>query len=310
MVIASTQIWRADMAADVDICIPFFKDDPVPLIQELSAQRGAAQFRLSLCDDGTNDPDLTARVRDALDSFPGPAVFYTLVGNTGRANARNVMLKAVRAEWVLLLDADMALDSPNFVATYQAAAQRFGAPCCIVGGFRVDKADVTQETSLHAAQSIKSECKPAKLRARDPGRHVYSSSVFVHRSIIENHLFDPQFRAWGWEDVEWGWRIERDSSIHHIDNPARHRGLEPDDVLISKYAESVSSFRRIQLLYPRNVARMPIGRVSYILSFLPFKRAFGRAFKAVALFVRLPVKIRLYALKLYRAAKYARVYHD
>lgn len=294
----------------MDVCIPFFRDDPVPLIRDLSRQTGASRYRLLLCDDGSARPDLSRHVAHALAAHPGPAALFTLAANSGRARARNVMLQDLRADWVLMLDADMLLDHPDFVATYHAEALRHDAPCCVVGGFRVDTADITPDTRLHAAQSVKSECKPAALRARDPGRHVYSSSVFVHRSIVERHLFDPQFQAWGWEDVEWGWRIVQDSPVHHIDNPARHLGLEPDAVLVTKYAESVENFRRIRRLYPANVRRMPIARVSYALSFLPFQQVLGRVFRRLALFAGLPVAARVYALKLYRASQYAWVYHE
>lgn len=298
------------MPASVDICIPFFKDDPVPLIAELAQQADAQSFRVQLCDDGTQAPDLTARVCKALDHFPGPAVLHTLSRNTGRANARNVMLRNLHAPWVLMLDADMGLDRTDFVAIYQDAAERYAQPCCIVGGFRVDKSDIRPETRLHAAQSMKSECKPASERARDPGRHVYSSSIFVHRDVVAQNLFDPQFQAWGWEDVEWGWRISRDFPVFHIDNQARHRGLEPDLVLISKYQDSVASFRHIKRLYPRDVARMPIARVARAVSFLPFTDRLASLFRSLALVPALPVKLRLYALKLYRASHYAVAYHD
>lgn len=306
----SKQVWRADLPASVDICVPFFKDDPTPLIRELARQADAASFRLSLCDDGTADPELTARVQAALAVFPGPAVLHSLAQNTGRANARNVMLQNLLADWVLLLDADMALDKTDFVATYRDAAARVGTPCCLVGGFRVDQADIRPATRLHAAQSLKSECKPASERALDPGRYVYSSSVFVHRMVVEKHLFDPEFQAWGWEDVEWGWRIVRDNPVHHIDNPARHVGLEADAILVAKYAESVDNFCRIKRLYPSEVARMPISRVAALLSYLPFKTVLSKLFKAITLFGPLPVTLRLYALKFYRASLYAEAYHD
>jgi glycosyltransferase involved in cell wall biosynthesis len=306
----SKQVWRAGLPASVDICIPFFKDDPTALIRELAHQTDAGSFRLSLCDDGTADPGLTARVQAALAAFPGPAVMHSLAQNTGRANARNVMLQNLLADWVLLLDADMALDTPEFVVTYRDAAAHFTAPCCIVGGFRVDRADIRPATRLHAAQSLKSECKPASERALDPGRYVYSSSVFVHRMVVEQHLFDPEFQAWGWEDVEWGWRIMRDNPVHHIDNPARHVGLDADAALVAKYTESVGNFSRIKRLYPTEVARMPIARVANLLSYMPFKHALSDLFKAITLFGPLPVTLRLYALKFYRASLYAKAYHD
>lgn len=307
---ASRLVWRDMMSAYVDVCIPFYKDDPVPLVMELACQNDAHRYRLLLCDDGSDLPDLSRRVAEALAKHPGPAVLFTLAANSGRARARNVMLQDVRSDWVLMLDADMSLDSPDFIETYHAAAMRFDTACCVVGGFRIDPADVTPSTRLHAAQSVKSECRPALSRQRDPGRYVYSSSVFVHRSIVERHLFDPKFQAWGWEDVEWGWRIATDSPVHHIDNPARHLGLEPDEVLVSKYAESVDNFRRIKRLYPDNVRRMPIARVAHLLSYLPFQPILGRMFKRLALWSGLPLAIRVYALKLYRASQYAWVYHE
>lgn len=310
MRLLSEQLWRDELSAELDICIPFLKDDPVALIDELSQQTGAVRHRLSLCDDGSCQPELTARVVTALERYPGPAALFTLSRNTGRANARNVALRKTHCDWVLLLDADMSLDRRDFIENYKQAARRFDQPCCIVGGFRVDMSDVHPQTLLHAAQSLKSECRPAAERALDPGKHVYSSSIFVHRSILARHLFDPEFQAWGWEDVEWGWRVVKDYPIYHIDNPARHRGLDEDRVLIVKYAESGGNFHRIKQLYPTQVARMPIARVAQTLSWLPFQENLSALFKRTAMFERLPVMVRLYALKLYRASRYSWVYHD
>lgn len=308
MLSAHKQFWRNDLPASVDICIPFYKDDPTALIAQLSQQMTADACRLSLCDDGSADAGLTDRVRAALERYPGPAALYTLAQNSGRAQARNMMLRHARADWVLALDADMALDREDFILTYRQAAERIGAVCCIVGGFRVALSDATPTTRLHAAQSLRSECKSAAQRARHPGRYVYSSSVFVHRKVLERHLFDPQFSAWGWEDVEWGLRISREFDIHHIDNPARHRGLDPDRVLLQKYAASVANFRRIKELHPDRVARMPIARMARVLAHLPFQDALRRVFRGVALTRSLPVWLRVYGLKLYRAAEYAAVY--
>ena len=139
-------------------------------------------------------------------------------------------LHKAQCDWVLLLDADMSLDRTDFIEVYAGRATLRRHPCCIVGGFRVDMSRCHPQTLLHAAQSLKSECKPAAERARDPGG---MSTVRLSSCIAPSWrgtCSTRNFRPGAGKMSNGDGALSKDYPIYHIDNPARHRGLDEDRV--------------------------------------------------------------------------------
>lgn len=294
----------------VDVCIPVFRSDPTALVRQLAEQDGAVRTALRIYDDGSGDAALTRMMETALADYPGPSTLIEAKRNRGRAVARNALLAAAESDWLLLLDSDMRIDGTMFLSAYRKAADEQGDPCCIVGGFAIDRHGVTASTRLHAMQSLASECLPARRRAADPARYVFTSNIFLHRAIPEAVRFDDRFKGWGWEDVDWGLRISRQFPVLHIDNQALHLGLDTASDLIGKYAESGPNFLRMLENHPDAVARMPVYRWARRLAGFPGRGMVTATARAFALAEVMPARLRLVALKLYRAGLYGEVLHD
>lgn len=298
--------------ADLEICIPIYRYDPSDLIHQLARQRGAARAVLRIYDDGSNDPALTERISRALKSFPGMVVLMSVAENLGRAQARNALIAASSADWLLFLDADMKIDADDFLQVYQeAAARQGGGPCCIVGGFGVDLRTVTPATRLHALQSCMSECLNAATRRSEPGRFIFTSNIFLHRQICLAIPFNNGFSGWGWEDVEWGLNIVRHYPVMHIDNAAIHLGLDEDAALLLKYERSGPNFMLMLAQHPESVKRMPVYRFAQSISHFPLISALTWTTRRAVLGGRplLPARLRLFALKLFRVSIYAQALH-
>lgn len=291
----------------IDICIPIYRHDPSILIRQLSRQHGAADCRLHIYDDGSEDPQLTLAISDALAGFPGQTLLTTATVNHGRAAARNALIAAATSDWLLFLDGDMQIDGQDFLTNYAHAARDQAKPCTIVGGFGIDLSTVTRATMLHALQSRKSECLTALMRNSDPGRFVFSSNIFLHREIIEKVQFNPKFHGWGWEDVDWGLSVARQFPVIHIDNAAIHLGLDEDAALLRKYEMSGPNFLLMLEDHPESVRRMPIYRYARLASYLPLLGMLTRATRRAATAIHLPTHFRLLALKMFRVSVYAQV---
>ncbi|MEO1641807.1 MAG: glycosyltransferase family A protein [Pseudomonadota bacterium] len=291
--------------AALSICVPAFKDSADALLASLVRLEGAEQCTLLIFDDGSGDVELTRVLARQILRFPGPTRLITAPKNAGRSHARNRLIALAETDWILFLDADMRPDEEDFLTRYLEAAAGADAPALIPGGFSLKYAHPTDETRLHAAQSLASECVTADVRAKEPGRYVFTSNILVHRDILEAVQFDDAFQGWGWEDVDWGLRVAADYPVKHIDNSATHLGLDSDEALMAKYGGSAANFALALERHPEALKRTPLYKVARTLSHLP-----GRGLlKALAGWMArrrvLPLKLRLFVLKLYRAAAYA-----
>lgn len=289
----------------LSICVPTWKDGAEALLASLIRLEGAGECTLLIFDDGSRDEDLTRHLARQILRYPGPARLITAPNNAGRSHARNRLTALAETDWVLLLDADMKPDDEDFLKRYLDAAEACDDPVLIAGGFSLRHAHPTDETRLHAAQSIASECLPAEVRAQAPGRYVFTSNILVHRAVLGEVQFDSGFEGWGWEDVDWGLRVADTFDVLHIDNPATHLGLDTDAALMKKYGGSGANFAYAVDRQPEALKATPVYKVAKTLSNVPGKSLVRGISKTVAKTRWLPIKLRLFGLKLYRAAAYA-----
>ena len=284
--------------------MPTWRDSADALLSSLTRMANADQCTLLIFDDGSHDPSLTRQLTRQIMRFPGPARLICAPKNCGRSHARNRLFDLAEAQWILFLDADMQPDDGDFLNRYLDAIDAHEAPALIAGGFSLQHVSPTQETRLHAAQSHASECIPASLRANAPGRYVFSSNILVHRNVLDAVSFDPGFQGWGWEDVDWGLRVSKQFPVLHIDNCATHLGLDTDAKLMEKYEHSADNFLRLFERHPEDIAQSSLYRVSKRLSYLPGLRVLSRLCRNLAQLRIAPIKLRLLALKLFRASIY------
>ena len=290
----------------LSVLIPFLRDDPDALIRQLDAEAGslAGQVELILMDDGTGDADLTERLKATLQLLSLPARLITLGQNEGRARGRNRLTPAARGDAFLFLDSDMRPDTPHFLQTWRDVFTR-DHPAAVFGGFSLDQAPRDARFAVHRALSSASECVPAEQRALTPEKYVYTSNLLIRRDVFAAEGFDPGFTGWGWEDVEWAMRVSRRYPVVHIDNPATHMGLDTVEALMRKFDQGAGNFARVVALHPQVIQTYPSYRAAKALKRLPGLPIARALMKRAALTPVLPVRLRAFSLRLYRAAVYA-----
>ena len=290
--------------ASLTICVPCYHDDASPLVATLTRMPEAARTTLLIFDDGSGDTALTRKLARHVMSYPGPARLVTAPRNAGRAHARNRLLALAETDWILFVDADMRPDSDVFLDRYMAAIRRQDGPALIAGGFTLWQVMPTRQTALHAAQSARSECLPATAREKAPGRYVFTSNIVVHRDVLDAIDFDDGFAGWGWEDVDWGLRVAGQYPVTHIDNTATHLGLDDTESLLRKFGESGANFARLAERHPEAVRRMRLWTMAKACSRLPLRGLLTPLSRRVARTSWMPMRLRLAALKFYRALRY------
>lgn len=288
--------------ARLSVLIPFMRDDPIKLLQALDRERQPVE--IVLLDDGSGDPELAARVGDAVEALRLPTRFVRLAANEGRSKGRNRLARHARADRFLFIDADMLPDSDHFLADWLALIDAQD-PAAAFGGFSLKQTPRTRENALHRAMALRSDCHSAAERARDPAKHVFTANLLVRRDVFDSIGFDERFTGWGWEDVEWGIRVAARWPIVHADIAASHLGLDSAAQMARKYEQSAANFARVVADHRAVVENYPSYRVARLLKRLPLRNLWRPIIKAVALAGALPVAPRAFALRLYRAALYA-----
>lgn len=297
----------ATYPARLSICIPAWRDTASPLLTKLADLPEHATCEVLIYDDGSADADMTATITAHLSQFQGHAKLITAHQNKGRSYARNRLIDHAQCDWLLMLDADMLPDDHKFLARYLDAIANQSAPALIAGGFSLNQITANKDQALHAAQSLRSECLDAAERKTDPGRFIFTSNILAHRQILDEVSFDDQYQGWGWEDVDWGLRVAERFAIVHIDNTATHLGLDTTETLLRKYGTSGPNFARLASQHPDAVADTPLYKAARSLRPVPGKAILKSLCKGLAKdrFGLIPMRFRLIALKLYRAAVYS-----
>ena len=293
------------MTPRLSILIPFYRDDPSVLLRSLDQQTIApGSVEVRIMDDGTGSLELTEAVTKTVKDLSIDTILVTAPENRGRSATRNALQYAARADWVLFLDADMRVDHPDFLARY---LDQINADDCdiVFGGFDVEETATDRDTDLHRVLSHHSDCLTAEERNQNGAQHVASSNLCVRKSVLETQPFDPNFEGWGWEDSEWAARVSKTHRLRHIDNPAVHLGLETTETLLSRFASSGQNYRRFVQAHPALAETLPLFRIVQRLKSVPGHQLARLPLRTLVRMRALPTRLRVLALKLWRASHYA-----
>lgn len=293
------------MTPRLSVLIPFYRDDPSILLRSLEAQSvDATSVEILVMDDGSGDPALTANVEATIDTMRLPSRLMTAPQNRGRSATRNALQDTAKADWVLFLDADMRVDHTDFLATYLSHIEA-GQADIIFGGFAVEDKASSKDTDLHRVLSGTSDCLPASHRQKSGAQHVASSNLCIRKSVLNAEPFDPDFTGWGWEDSEWAARVSSKYRLLHIDNPAVHLGLETTESLLTRFASSGGNYRRFVNAHPALAQSLPLYRIVQRLKHVPGHQFSREPLRMMVRAHAMPMKLRVAALKLWRASHYA-----
>ncbi len=296
----------------LSILVPFYNQNPTGLLESLLDACGEhpGLVEIVMADDGSRDAgpvhSLLARMRTA----GVPCSMLVLHGNRGRARVRNLLGAAARGDYILFLDGDMELTSPAYLGDYLRLIQG-GRPAVAFGGIRMAAIGASDRIHrLHEYLSRRLHCLPAEQRNRAPGKYVYSSNLLLRRDLLVRHGFDEQFRGWGWEDVELGFRLSDRVNVVHVDNPVTHAGYHAAAELLERWGCSVNNFQILCDKHPDKVPALAIYKASATLARVPGIHALEAPLKFVVLSDAraVPLALRFWCWKFLRAIIYTDVF--
>lgn len=289
----------------LSILIPFYRDDPSSLVRALDAQAQVttAAIEIVLCDDGSSDAALTAKLETLKEDLETPLVVITKPVNAGRAAARNTLAQSAGGDWTLFLDADMTLRD-GFLTRWigEIEAGDFDAA---FGGFEAEPPD-THDGRLHAAIAAASDTGGAEDRRQKGATAFCTSNLLVRADVMPGVPFDEAFKGWGWEDVDWAVRAAQAGRLKHVDNPAGHRGWQSVEQLLARYRDAAANYALLLRKHPE-LAALPGAKAARTLRAVPGQAALRGVWQGLARSETVPMRLRTLALKLWRASWAAEV---
>ena len=292
----------------LSVLIPYFKDDPTALLHALLSQTAVqTDVEVLIYDDGTGDKELNTKVCAAVKSAHSPVHLMIAHENKGRSAARNALQQNAKADWVLFLDADMRPVSHLFLQNYVELIEA-KAGDVIFGGFTVAEKAETPDQELHRALSEVSDCLSLAARQAAGPQFVASSNLAVRKVVLDAEGFDDGFTGWGWEDSEWAARAAKRFTLIHADIPALHLGLETTETLLRRFKTSGHNYVRFTEKHPDIAQTLSLYQISQTLRKTPGQKLMRPVLKLAVKLKIMPMKLRLLALKLWRASHYAEAF--
>jgi glycosyltransferase involved in cell wall biosynthesis len=188
---------------EISIIIPIRnqKDSLMAALNSFRRQiRHSRAFEIIICDDGSTDG-----VGDIIKRMRFPIYFKYFANNPplGRAANRNLGVERSSGQHLIFIDGDM-LPAPGFV---DAILSDIGPEIVRLGDVKPppeEKLD-SFEKYLYSRGRYSQGFDTTNV----PARMFTSNNFYIHRQLFYKvGGFDPAFRGWGGEDIDFGLRLE------------------------------------------------------------------------------------------------------
>ncbi len=226
------------------ICIPVYNFDVRNLVNDLNHQIKNANLNaeIILIDDAS-DKDFIS-INDTL--IPEVENFIHLEKNVGRSLIRNLFLYYTKGEYLLFLDCDGKILSPQFLENYFNYIQNNPSTKVIYGGRTVNPSPPARNKHLRWKFAFERENLPVSKRIEIPYLSFQTNNFVVKRNVLKRINFNPEFQKYGYEDLLFAMDLKAENiNIDHIENPVFNDDLEDNEIYLQKVEESVESLSRM-----------------------------------------------------------------
>ena len=208
----------------LSICIPIYNFDVTTLVQSLIKEKSQLNdiVEILLIDDGSTIH------KEKNKELARTCSYIELNTNIGRSKIRNLFTSYAKQPYLLFLDCDSLLTSPNFIANYLIEIKKGVLICC--GGRIYPKQCPSIHQRLSWKYGIISESKPAAVRSQNPNSSFMTNNFIIQEALFNSIKFDERLTEYGHEDTLFGYELKKNQlSIVHIQNPILNGALETNE---------------------------------------------------------------------------------
>jgi glycosyltransferase involved in cell wall biosynthesis len=198
------------------------------VLRALDGQVEAPVFEILVVDDGSTD-----KTAEWLTGWRPRTVARVLrQDNAGPAKARNVAVSNARGRFVAFLGDD-TVPAPGWLRALRAAAAKRGDPENLgVLGYTAWHERMRLTAFLRYINDYGLQFGYALISDPEhvPFNFVYTSNLFLPRELLVRQPFDLRFPYPAWEDIELGYRLERQGFRLVYEPAARTHHFHPTDL--------------------------------------------------------------------------------
>jgi glycosyltransferase involved in cell wall biosynthesis len=265
----------------LSVNIPVYNIEVVDLVNDLHQQATKLNidFEIRVYDDGSDE--IFKSLNRIVKNKPN-VVYREMEKNTGRAGVRNKMGADSVFDWLLFIDADSKIISPNYLKYYLENRKENRVLC---GGTAYAKQKPADPEKLFRwTYGTKREAVTAAVRNRNKGFIITSNNFFLAKELFEQVHFREELREYGHEDTLLGYDLFCSGvEILHLDNALEHTGLESGQAFLKKSCMALENLKKIgeELL---DGDRMFYRQVNFLrkykrVTFIIPSRTIGRLFR-------------------------------
>lgn len=220
----------------LSVLIPVYNYDVRTLVQELHRQLCTASISFEVCllDDGSTSH--FSEINQTIAHLPH--VTYTVeTVNQGRTKVRDILAQKATYNWLLFLDADIAIKE-HLIDNYLPYLNKHKG--LVYGGICYD--DFLPETafSLRYTFGKQREEQKACRRNKFPYKTITSANMLIPKDVFLKANKELS-HAYGLDYLFSAFLKEQQISVLHIDNEVIHLGLETNRVFIKKSEAAVTT---------------------------------------------------------------------
>lgn len=214
----------------LSVLIPVFNWDISELVKEIHSQcvDQNREFEIIAVDDFSTNFDIQ-KINSSL-KLP----YFQLVElkeNVGNAEARNILARTAKNNWLLFLDADMMPANSNFIETYLKEIKKDDFD--IMSGGILYQTEVSSEYKLKWLHGTQTE---EQIKEKDPYLEIRGNNFLIRKEIFLQNPFGGLPENYGYVDTHFGLKLKQAKAlVKIIKNPCIHLGLETNQRFVEKY---------------------------------------------------------------------------
>ena len=222
----------------LSVLIPIYNKDVSKLVLEIHSQlnQSRAAFEIILLDD-SSAPEYF-QMNQSLSGLDSVKIIVNET-NIGISKSRKKLCECSKFEWLLFIDADVAIDNENFISSYlKFITTEYDA---IFGGYKYDYPLPHFQYKLRYKYGKLKEQRAASFRNTKPYKHIISGNFLVRKTRYANLINEVLKFGYG-TDILIGILMRKENlSIYHIDNEVNHLGLDTNKSYLKKKEQAAKA---------------------------------------------------------------------